>query len=101
MTSRRARIMSPPYISVAGSKSCRPSERQLQPQLQNSPAVSASRIHERIRAHIIVYRRELRVVEHIERFRPELDPHFFGGLEYLIYRHVKICPMRQVQAVAA
>src|ERR1035441_9948390 len=101
MTSRRARIMSPPCISVAGSKSHRPSERQLQPQLQHSPAVSASRVHKRIRAHVVVHRRKLRVVEPIERFCPELDPHFFGGLEYLLYSHVEIRPMRQVQAVAA
>ena len=83
------------------------SEHYLESELGNSCLVSAIRAHKEITAgrtgihHATVERRELRVIENIEHFPPELHIHLLHWFERFVYRHVELGPVRKVQAVTS
>jgi len=83
------------------------SEHYLERELGNSGFVSAIRAHKEITAgrtgiyHATVERRELRVIEDIEHFSPELHIYVLYRFERFIYRHVELGPVRKVQAVTS
>ena len=83
------------------------SEHYLESELGNSGFVSAIRAHKEITAgrtgirHATVERRELRVIEDIEHFSPQLYIHLLYRFERFINRHVELGPVRKVQAVTS
>jgi len=76
-------------------------ERNPQRELHNARHVSARRVHEIRSVYVGIHSGPLRVVEHVEGFRTELDCDLLCGLEDFVNRHIEIGAPRIIQAIAS